>query len=534
MWQSFLKLKLRLRILSSIRSAATVLGKEYEKQYRISKLNELFKPEPSQLIMGRQIFSVGTKRNWFQLGRDSGKSYGEAYCVVRYAVTTPRGYGIVVFPERGQGQKTLWDSCYLRDRIPPEFWLEGDEDKTFNKTELMVRLDNGSRIQIFGADSPDTTLRGPKPDFCNFDEYRDFRPGVYDIMEANLIGKTLNIFSTPPDTEGEYTQMAEMFRSEMKAGNKDYFYIELPTYEASSRYCKGGPKHEELMRLKRRLIQRGELSLWKREYEAKFVKGGVGAVFKKYQTNKRHIERDPSFLKEIIEGRKNRLSWWCVADPSQNGTFAVTYAVIDRTAGQLFILDETAISDNSQTGSLQMWERMKVKMGEWYRVLSRWNIVYDEAAAWFYNDLERHGVFNEGTEYQVSPTHKISDNKPEQMSFLKELFSTRNRIFISRKCSTLISEVENYVTNKKGEYHKEQKDDFIDTLRYLIVASDFEPLELTEEEVEEDIGPASLSARIEAREKRELAMTGEMDQLQSEGDDGDYEDSYLDEGEFYE
>lgn len=520
--------------MSFTRTTASVLGKEYERQYRISKINELFKPEPAQLIMGRQIFSVGTRRNWFQLGRDTGKSYGEAYCVVRYCATTPRAYGVVVFPERGQGQKTLWDSCYLRDRIPPEFWLEGDEDKTFNKTELMVRLDNGSRIQIFGADSPDTTLRGPKPDFCNFDEYRDFRPGVYDIMEANLIGKILNIFSTPPDTEGEYTQMMEMFKGEIRAGNKEYFYMELPTYEGSSRYAKGGPKHEELMRLKQRLIKRGEAALWKREYEAKFVKGGVGAVFRKYQANKRHIERDPSFLLEMLKGKRGRLSWWCVADPSQNGTFAVIYAAIDRAAGQLIILDETAISDNSQTGSLQMWSRMKAKMSEWNPNLARWNVVYDEAAAWFYNDLDRHGVFAEGVDYQVNPTQKSLSDKTEQMSFLKELFSSRNRVFISRKCSSLISEIENYVTNKKGEYHKEQKDDFIDDLRYLIAASGFEPLELTEEEVEEDLEPSSLSARLEARQKKELAMTGDMDYQEGEEGEDDYEDSYLGEGDSYE
>lgn len=501
------------------------LTRELERQRRIELLHQRFKPEPGQIIMGKQIFSAGSKRMWFQFGRDSGKSYGLSYCEVRFASTVPKSYAIHVFPERSQAQKTLWDSGYLRDKIPPEFWLEGDEDKTFNKTELLVKLDNGSRIQLFGADSPDTTIRGPKPDFCGFDEFRDFRPGVYDIMEPNLLGKPLVIVSTPPDTEGEYTELQKMFKEEQRAGNTRYFYVELPTYVASSRYAPGGPKHEELMDTKRLLLKRGEAAKWKREYEAKFIPGGVGSVFKNYQKNKRHIERDPSFIKNALVGKHSKFEFWCIADPSQNGTFAVLYIALDRTAGVIWGLGEEGVSDNAETGSLDMWALMKRGMAKHHPHLHRWRVVYDEAAAWFYNDLDRHGVFNNDGEPEVEPTHKSLEDKSEQMSLAKDIFSTRGRIYISRDCPKFIHQIENYVTNKKGEYTKDQPDDFIDCLRYFLAATQFQPFEVPEDAVEEEMEAESLYEREKSRLSTEKAMTGDEDYYES-GEDDDSGDEF--------
>ena len=506
---------------------------EQETQDRIARLHENFKPEPGQIIMGRQIFSEGTTRNMFQFGRDAGKSFGLSYCKVRYAVTVPNSYCVTVFPERTQAQKAVWDSGYFADKIPREFLLGGDPDKAFNKTELLIKLDNGSRLQVFGADSPNTILRGPKPDFCNFDEFRDFRSGVYDVMEANLIGKILNIGSTPPDTEdGDYMILQRMFIEEMKRRNPRYFYLELPTYIASARYQAPkdgkppGPLYADLMDIKRTLERRGESARWKREYEAKFIPGGVGSVFKKYQTNKKHIERAGSFLKELLKDKRDKLEWYCIADPSQNGTFAVLFIAYDRAAGIFYVLREIAESDNANTGSLDMWARMIAGMKELYPYLHRWHVVYDEAAAWFYNDLDRHGVFLRDEWWDFNRTEKSLMDKTEQMSLLKDIFAIRGKVFISRDCPETIHQVENYVTNKKGEYHKEQKDDFIDDLRYFLQASDFKPFEIAESEVEEDLEPESFLERLSKRGREEDSMTGDMDGYGGDEDDPDGGDSF--------
>lgn len=515
-----------------LRTQALAIQRELERQERIEALHTLFRPEPGQTIMGKQIFSVGTRRNIFQFGRDSGKSFGGSYCMDRFAVTTPKTYSVAVFPERSQGQKILWDSGYLRDKIPQEYWFDGDYDKAFNKSELLIRLDNESYIQILGSDNPDS-LRGIKPDFCNFDEMRDFKSDVYDIMEANLVGKILNILTTPPDTEGSYTEIVKMFKDEISLGNKNFFYLELPTYVASSRYAPGGPLHEELMGIKRRLIKRGETSKWLREYEAKFIPGGVGSVFKKYQGNKRHIERSASFLKAHLKGLTSKLSWFCVCDPSQNGTFAVLYIAVDRTAGIIYVLGEECVSDNADTGSLDMWARMKAGMRSHHPFPTRWHVIYDEAAAWFYNDLDRHGVFNRDDEPEVEPTHKSLIDKTDQMSLAKDIFASRGRIYISREgCPNFIQQIENYVTNKKGEYHKDQPDDFIDTFRYFLAGANFEPFEVPLEELQDELEDYSLEGRIKARESREKALTGEMDQYVSDENSDEDTDIPYDEPDF--
>ena len=509
----------------SLRLHYAALAKEAEKQDRIAKLHLLFKPEPGQIIMGKQIFSVGTRRNIFQFGRDSGKSFGGSYCMDRFAVTTPKTYSTAVFPERSQGQKILWDSGYLRDKIPQEYWYDQDYDKAFNKSELLIRLENESYIQILGSDNPDS-LRGIKPDFCNFDEMRDFKSDVYDIMEANLVGKILNILTTPPDTEGSYTEIVKMFKDAIKEGDTNYCYFELPTYVASSRYAPGGPLHAELMTIKKRLIKRGELAKWNREYEAKFVPGGVGSVFKKYQTNKRHIERSAQFLKTHLKGISNKLSWYCIADPSQNGTFAVLYIALDRAAGVIYVVGEEGVSDNAETGSLDMWARMKRGMMSHHPFPTRWTVIYDEAAAWFYNDLDRHGVFNRDDEPEVEPTHKSVADKTEQMSLAKDIIATRGRLYISREgCPLFIQQLENYVTNKKGEYHKDQPDDFVDCFRYFLAGANFEPFEVPEDDLQEDMEPTSLAGRIKQRLSQESSMTGEMEQYGS--DDGEGEDHHF-------
>lgn len=463
---------------------------------------------------------------------------GGGYIASRFAATVPKSYTTIVFPERAQGQKISWDSGYIKDRIHPDFYVNDSYDLTFNKSELLITLDNKSRIQILGSDNPDS-LRGIKPDLCIFDEFRDFKSNAYDIMEANLMGKILLILSTPPDAEGSYTEVLQMFMEEIQSRNKKFRMIRLPT-EANPLYAEGGPKRDDLMRVKRRLIKKGQIAFYRREYEAVFVPGGAGSVFKKYQTNKRHIERASSFLRDLVKPDRHKLRWHCIADPSQNGCFAVIWAAINPQTGQIYVFRALGERDNANTGASEMWARMCKGMEELYPYPERWVVTYDEAAAWFYNDIERQKLMGS---YLLEPTHKRLGDKNEEMSMLKELFASRGRIFISRdECEELISEVQNYNTNKKGQYHKDQADDFVDCLRYLLQASEYEPLEDDSLENSEGTLQETVSQRIKAMEAEEKALTGDMDYYDdfgnSSGDEpdpaprGDYDEGPSDNFEF--
>ncbi len=508
---------------------SSIIELERERAKRLARIHEGFTPHLGQLMIGKPIFSQGANRVFGQCGRDLGKSMGGGYFAARFAATFPKTYTTVIFPERAQGQKISWDSGYIKDRVHQEFFVDGDPEKTFNKSELLITLDNKSRIQILGSDNPDS-LRGLKPDFCIFDEFRDFKSDVYNIMEANLLGKILLILTTPADVEGFYTELLQMFQDEIKANNKKYRLIQLPT-ETNPLYAEGGPRRDELMSVKKRLIKSGQLAFWRREYEAVFIPGGAGSVFKKYQSNKKNIERNSDFLKNLIAPDKHVLRYFCIADPSQNGCFAVIWAAINPRSGQIYIFRAHGERDNENTGAPEMWKVMKRGMLEIYPYPERWVSVYDEAAAWFFNDLNRHKLIKE--EDTLEPTQKRLGDKNEEMSLLKDMFSDRGRIFISRdQCQELISEVQNYNTDKKGKYHKNQGDDFIDCLRYLLQASEFEPLEDDSQVSEDDPLYETASQRIKNKEGEERALTGDMDYYDEYDRTGEYNEAEANEDPF--
>jgi hypothetical protein len=493
---------------------------------RLKRLHQYFEPHQGQIEAGRALFSQRRRRIFLQCGRSWGKSLFGAYLGIRFALQRPNAQVYIVLPERNQAQEIYWESGYLKRMVPPEYLFEQDETLAYNKTDLRVRLDNNSFARLLGSDNPES-LRGPKPDLVIFDEYRDFKSEAYDIMEPNLLIKDspLVLLSTPPDQEGSYTKIRDLFIDQMRIGNPRYFYMELPT-ETNPHMDK-----ERLEETRQMLEKRGEHGVWLREYMAQFIPGGAKAVFPKFASNKGHIVKSARLIETLIHRDKNKLDWFCVFDPAQNSIFAVLLACINRQTGQIYVLDEIYEMDRARTGSLEMWTRALQLQEEHYPYLERWTNIYDEQAAWFFNDLERHGSLNE--EVTLEPTTKQSRNKDNDMSMLKDLFSARGRIFISMKCEKTIWEVENYCTNDKGEYVK-KNDHEIDNLRYLLAASDYEPAEYPDGEKKIDDAPKRQSLSFKdlfaERDKEANLNTGDMESA------GEHETVFLDdldEHEYY-
>ena len=425
------------------------LHTQNEQSKRIAQLHRRFKPHDGQVTLGKAVFSPFRQFVWGQCGRSWGKSYGGVYYAVRFALTVRYAKVYIVFPERNQAQEVVWDSGYLKQMIPEKYLLGQSIDKAYNKSELRVYLSNGSFIKLLGSDNPDS-LRGIKPHFVIFDEYRDFKSDAFDIMEPNLGANnaTLLILSTPPNNEGVYTSLREYYLSEINSKNSSYYYMELPT-ETNPHYPK-----DRLEATKKMLFKRGESSVWFREYMAKFIPGGANSVFKKFQNNKRHIVKSQKFMQNLIYRDRKKVDWYDIYDPAQNSTFGALFAAVNRHTGQIFIFDELYERDNEFTGSVDMWNRGKKIKERLFDYPERWLGVYDEAEAWFYNDLDRYHILESWE--NLEPTQKRSRDKKEDMSVLKDLFASRGRIFIASACENLIWEIENYATDDKGEYKKEK------------------------------------------------------------------------------
>ena len=110
-------------------------------------------------------------------GRRFGKTYLAIRELARFA-REPRQLCWYCAPTRSQGKGIVWDQ--LKDRLGSLNWIA----KT-NESELKITLINGSEIQIMSADSYDR-MRGYSVDFCVFDEFADFDPGVWTAVRPTL------------------------------------------------------------------------------------------------------------------------------------------------------------------------------------------------------------------------------------------------------------------------------------------------------------------------------------------------------------
>jgi hypothetical protein len=91
-----------------------------------------------------------------------------------------RFYGHVM-PTRVQAKMVAWDMV--------KFYSEGT-GAIYNEQELLVRYPNGSRFQLFGADSPDS-LRGPGFSGLSFDEYSQQSPSIFSEVLSKALADHL-------------------------------------------------------------------------------------------------------------------------------------------------------------------------------------------------------------------------------------------------------------------------------------------------------------------------------------------------------
>jgi len=92
-----------------------------------------------------------------------------------------RHYGHVM-PQRNQAKLVVWDRLkYYAGVIP---------GVKFNESELLVRYPTGHKVQLFGADDPDS-LRGPAFSGLSFDEYSQQSANIFSEVLSKALGDHL-------------------------------------------------------------------------------------------------------------------------------------------------------------------------------------------------------------------------------------------------------------------------------------------------------------------------------------------------------
>lgn len=135
--------------------------------------------------------------------------------LVRDALRSPRErprYGYVA-PQYGQAKRVAWDFLkHYTDVIPGRQW---------NEAELRCDLPNGSRIQLYGADNPDS-LRGVYLDGVVLDEYAQMKPSVWgEVIRPALSDRQgwAIFIGTPKGKNGFW----ELYRRAQPSAGADYF-----------------------------------------------------------------------------------------------------------------------------------------------------------------------------------------------------------------------------------------------------------------------------------------------------------------------
>lgn len=434
---------------------------------RLIELHKNISLHSGQIVPCTHIFENKKRFVFLQCGRNWGKTTFIVYAAVRYALTHPGSLCYIVYPTKEQGREVIWSSNVLKNMIPNQYIAatRGFQEALL-KQELRIVLTNDSFVKILSADDP-RSLRGIKPDFCAFDEFRDFKEKVYSShMEANLVAKkaTLLIGSTPPDIEGPYTELRSDFMHEIARRNDAYLYMELPT-STNPHIDK-----EDLAAIKRRLVSHGELRVWEREYEAKFIPGGASSIFPMFAEKREDLVYAHGLVKQLMREHGDDLEFFAMFDPATSSVFAVLLGALNRKTGQVYLFDEIYEQDRKRTSSVDIWKRTAELKLPYCAKKALWENVYDEHEAWFQRDLERYDVLERDESMQ--PTSKQSRDKQEDLSIIKDLMLSDKKLFISERCRNLIKEIENYVTDDQGRFIK-KRDHQIDNFRYFLAASGF-------------------------------------------------------------
>lgn len=396
-----------------------------------------------------KCLTVANPSHLFLVGRQFLVTHNSelmAYLLWRWAWTYPGSENYYFAPFMKQAREIMWASRRIQSFGPWE-WVE-----SVNDTEMRIRFNNGSFIKLEGSDN-DQALRGIKPrGLVIYDEYKDFRPEFHDAMDPNRAAHDapLLVIGTPPEFENHFNVMQADFQS---SPNKRFF--RFPT-EANPHISK-----EWLAQKKAELYARGDGDQWEREYMALNVRGGHRSIFPMLDPSK-HKHPHDTLIAKIHRDRK-KLEWFAWADPAGASCFAVLFVAINPYTRDIYVLDEIYETKQANMSVKNIGERMLAIVDDLYDVREAWRFGYDEAEAWFRNEMLDHFSIH------FEPTQKAKSDKTTGLSLIKDTLLA-GKLHLSDRCVKLWWEMENYRKDDNGKIPK-LNDHALDCLRYVFSAS---------------------------------------------------------------
>lgn len=406
----------------------------------LQELNKMWVPLPWQIPPIRALFYGGIKDVGTQCGRSSGKTDVLSYSNWRYAREVPYSENYIFEPLQKQAREILWASKRIQT-FGPQDWI-----KSVNNTEMRITFKNGSFIKLDGSDNVDS-LRGIKPKgLVCYDELKDHKKAFLDAMEPNRARYNAPALytGTPPDIHNHYVDIMERLKEDPFA-----FWCQASSFD-NHHNDKGF-----LERTRDNLIKFGLEDVWMREYLAIFVKGGKRSVFPWV------LKQTYNPLAEILPKDLNRWTIVLGFDPASTSTFGVIFLLHNPYTKQTIAFDELYITDHSLMTAKAVLDAVNEKLEPWRSKVKEINFVYDEAAAWFRNEISE---LNQNLWLQ--PSAKAQFGVDGYINLVRNVMHF-GLFTIAAECTNYISELEGYVKDEKGKVPKEN-DHLINASQYAL------------------------------------------------------------------
>ena len=358
-----------------------------------------------------------------------GRRWGKSYFSILFLLSKPfkaNERRWIVFPTYRQAKMVSWS--ILKD-------IFAHKEVSINETELSITLDNGAKVELKGADKPDS-LRGVSTTMVVLDEYSYMKENVWgEIIQPTLAetkGSALFV-GTPTGVQNHFYDLFVKGQSK----NSDYKSWQFTTLEG------GFISESEVENAKKNLDKR----TFEQEYLASFLTAANRAAYNfSRDIHCRVMEKSPRMFWGIDFG---------VA------SYMTAILMCENTAGELYVFDEIGLQ-NSNTFELAKLMQQKAPGLP----------VYPDPAgkARTSNSTKSdHRILQESgftvIAKKANPTQKDRLNALNKML---EDATGKVRLFINPKCKNTIRDLE-LCTMENGQILKtETLSHFLDALCYPI------------------------------------------------------------------
>jgi len=356
-----------------------------------------------------------------------GRRWGKSYFSILFLLSKPLKANErrwIVFPTYRQAKMVSWS--ILKD-------IFAKKDVSINETELSITFDNGAKIELKGADKPDS-LRGVSTTMVVMDEYSYMKENVWgEIIQPTLAetkGNALFV-GTPTGVQNHFYDL--FVKGQSKGG--DYKSWQFTTLEG------GFISADEVENAKKNLDKR----TFEQEYLASFLTAANRAAY--------------NFSRDIhcrVMDKSPRMFWGIDFGVA---SYMTAILMCENTAGEVYVFDEIGLQ-NSNTFELAKLMQQKAPGLP----------VYPDPAgkARTSNSTKSDHMILQESGFTVI-SKKANPTQKDRLNALNKMLEDatgKHRLFVNPNCKNLIRDLE-LCTMENGQILKtETLSHFLDALCY--------------------------------------------------------------------